>query len=196
MPSQPERWEPRTFVTANRPGERSAVAYRAVINALDIGQRRYAVDTAGPYAGQTHCNLFVWDATSAMGAEIPHNVMGPEQATVERPAGAPVPFGTRGFRELNANALLGPGGWLELHGPRYGWTECSEQEAKDAAQRGEPTIVGWFNLEGGPGHIAMVMPPPMDAVGVFVAQAGKTCFTFGPLSAGFGKRAVRYWTHA
>ena len=49
-------------------GNRSAANYNAVLDQFSVGNNpRYARRN-----GNTYCNIFVWDATRAMGAEIPH----------------------------------------------------------------------------------------------------------------------------
>ena len=52
----------------NEVGNRSMDNYQAVLN-------EFGVETNPRYLqrnGNTYCNIFVWDATKAMGAEIPH----------------------------------------------------------------------------------------------------------------------------
>ncbi len=98
--------------------------------------------------------------------------------------------------EMTANLMEG---WLKLHGPRHGWAECIERRAKEAADRGEPTIALWRNPEirsnGRPasGHVAMVLPGNEDET--FIAQAGSINAERIKLRETFGVRPVRFWTH-
>jgi hypothetical protein len=108
--------------------------------------------------GSTFCNIFAWDVTRAMGAEIPHWV---------NPSGDPTPH-LKG-NELNANAL---NSWLHAHGARYGWRQVTLAEGVDLANQGRPVVASWKN-QGGIGHIAMIRPGVATASeGPWMAQAG------------------------
>lgn len=132
----------------------------------------------------TYCNIFVWDVTRAMGAEIPHWVDA---------NGAPVGVGKG--RELNGN---GTADWLIRISSRYGWKEVGAEQAQQFANQGHPTVAAWLN-PGGIGHVAMVVPGTYSAtLGPAAAQAGARNFTQGTIAEGFGKQRlglVRYWTH-
>ena len=69
------------------------------------------------------------------------------------------------------------------------WKALSEADAKAAAARGVPVVVGWKNRPGRPGHVAMMRPNGN------IANVGKTNFQNGPVSAGFGKKQVKYYVH-
>lgn len=142
----------------NRSGRRSAAAYTAVINQFAVGENpRY--QTNGPGHGETYCNIFVWDVTRAMGAEVPHWVNN---------AGVPqVPC--CGFeQDANGNAR-----WLDKYGPQYGWTNVSADEAQRLANDGKPVVFAWDN-PAGRGHVGMVRPGSFHPLlGPAIAQAGK-----------------------
>ena len=62
------QWSEITPHKTNAEGQRSPNAYNEVLAELDVANRkRYA-----PTDKSTWCNIYVWDATKAMGCEIPH----------------------------------------------------------------------------------------------------------------------------
>lgn len=129
----------------------------------------------------TFCNIFVWDVTTALGAPIPHWV----DAQSNAPADAYAP----GARELNCNAWAT---WLPGYGARVGWAGVRADDARSAANRGEPCIALWRNPTGGPGHVAVVLPSP--GRDLRIAQAGLRCFEDEPLSHGFGSvYPITFW---
>lgn len=160
-------------------GDRNPKVYDAVLN-------QFAVEYNSRYtkrSGKTYCNIYVWDATRAMGAEIPHWVDG---------NGNPVPAGKGS--ELNGNATIG---WLEKHGTDNGWRTVSAEEAKTMADNGQPVVATWKNPNpSNPGHVAMVRPGEYtDSDTPRIAQAGWNNFNDGDVSDGFGERAVVYYAH-
>lgn len=150
---------------------RTAEGYAEALDQFDVGRhRRYQ-----PRGGRTFCNIYVWDATRALGAEIPHWV---DIATME-----PAQMGANGAGETQANALI-----LMLRARRWGWRPAGGGvAAQDAANAGTPTLVGWHNLRG-IGHVAMLRPRTSGPQ--CVAQAGKVCGDAVPLAAAFGSAAA------
>lgn len=144
----------------------------AVVTQFDVVHNpRYLAE-----GSETYCSTFVWDVTRAMGAEIPHWVMG---------------------RELNANSWAD---WLLARGAELGWTSCSPTEAVQNANHGRPAIGIWKNLKGGHGHVVVILPtpigPPTPVPGtVFVAQAGTRNFVGEPLAHSFGALPVTFYRH-
>ena len=139
-----EAWVPVDAPTTNAAGNRSADAYSQVIDQFDVENNpRYAQRD-----GNTYCNIFAWDVTRAMGAEIPHY----------REDGS----------EMDANGVAD---WLAGEGEAHGWHPVSEQEAQAMANQGKPVVVSWKN-EGGIGHIGVVRPGEMGENGPNLAQAG------------------------
>ncbi len=161
-------WEVTPPLT-NAPGNRSRAAYDQVLNQFAAGVNpRYAQkrNDAGRIVS-TYCNIFVWDATRAMGAEVPHWT---------KKNGDPSNRNDKAANELNANAL---NDWLHQHGPRFGWRQVTLQEGIDLANKGYPIVASWKNKEKKPGakraigHIAMVRPgTPHPEAGPWMAQAG------------------------
>lgn len=142
--------------------------------------RQFDLERAARYApkdGRTWCKTFLWDVLSALscGQVAAH--------WVDRlPSGVPCPPG-KGF-ETRANDIV-----LRLSHRLYSWREVSADDAYAQAELGRPTVAGWFNRQGGPGHVALVIP------GRLIAQAGAACFVGRPLASGFGDLPVTFWTH-
>lgn len=135
---------------------------------------------------KTYCNIFVWDATRAMGAEIPHWVDN---------NGNSVPVASPEGRELNANSTVQ---WLENHGQSNGWRAVTAEEAQAMANQGKPTVATWKNPNPAEaGHVAMVRPGEYDSgLGPNIAQAGGNNFNEGHvIKDGFKNRPVVYYVH-
>jgi peptidoglycan hydrolase-like protein with peptidoglycan-binding domain len=163
----------------NAPGERSSDAYNQALNQFAVGNNpRYARRN-----GNTYCNIFAWDATKAMGAEIPHWV----DRNMNK-AGVAAP----GAWEMDANSVSN---WLDRKGAENGWRQVSAAEAQVAANRGEPTLASWKN-PGGIGHIGMIRPGVLTNRGPALAQAGSRNFNDGHVADGFGRAQPEYWTHS
>ncbi len=154
---------------------RNAKLYRQVINQFNVETNpRYAVNKKG--RGETYCNIFMWDVTRAMGAEIPHYV---DPQTME-PKYYP---DTKGAREMNANAIYN---WLGTKGKEYGWKEVSPETAQQLANSGHPVVTAKQNI-GGVGHVQVVCPSMNGGydprTGVTVAQAGSTLTNYATMSS-------------
>jgi len=169
-------WIPVDAPLTNGVGNRSADAYAQTLNQFGVGTNlRYA-----PRDGNTYCNIFVWDATRAMGGEIPHWVDGAGNAT-----------GVGQGRELDAN---GTNRWLHEHGAAHGWRRVDAAEAQQLANDGHPSVASWRNPSG-IGHIGMVRPGELASQGPALAQAGSRNFNNENVADGFGNRTVEYWVH-
>jgi len=132
--------------------------YDAVIAQFDVEtNQRYRRNAQA--RGETYCNIFVWDVTRAMGAEIPHWVSDGGNPTS--------PFHGH---EMNANAVID---WLQARGCRHGWREVGPDEAQAHANRGAPAVVIWRN-DSGIGHVAIVRPGDATEAGPLLANAGET----------------------
>ena len=176
------QWEAITAPITNGSDNRSAQNYLRVISQFPLGDvvtglpphKRYA-----PLPLLTWCNILGWDVARAMAVHFPHWIRG---------------------LETRANDLCL---WLEhklrsggaMQGPEHGWSPVLELEAVKAAGRGWPTLATWYNhVAQKPGHVAWVLPSNDGTVQI--AQAGRTCFSYGPLALGFGTvKPVRFWTH-
>ena len=162
----------------SEPGQRSPTLYDNVIN-------QFAADNNPRYAhqnGSTYCNIFAWDVTRAMGAEIPHWVDASGNPTVLK------------GNELNANAV---NEWLHQHGARFGWRKTTLSDAVDQANQGCPVVASWNN-GGGIGHIAVIRPGIATAAeGPWMAQAGATNANYIRMYKVWKKSAnVEPWVHA
>lgn len=139
-------------------GSRSPERYDTIIDQFAVeANQRYRRNAQG--RGETYCNIFVWDVTRAMGAEIPHWVTD---------GGEPM-SPTHGL-ETNTNAAIG---WLHAHGRRHGWREMRMDEAQAHANRGAPAVAVWRN-DPGIGHMAIVRPGAATEDGPPLADAGET----------------------
>ncbi|MFL5354695.1 peptidoglycan-binding protein [Archangium sp.] len=171
-----QAWIPVDAPVRGNPSNRNANTYNEVLNQFAVGVNpRYT-----PRGGNTYCNIFVWDATRAMGAEIPHWV-----------DGAGNPTGVGKGRELNANATVD---WLHQHGGEQGWRKVSAEEAQRLANQGHPATAVWKNPSG-IGHVAMVRPGEITSQGPAIAQAGGRNFNNGHVKDSFGTRPVEYWVN-
>lgn len=155
-------------------GERSAQNYNAVIDQFNVATNpRYKIRN-----NNTYCNIFGWDVTVAMGAELPH--------WINRATNEPYTYDTSKSysqnaavaRELNANSVAD---WVRDYGPNYGWRPATAQEAQAAANAGKPTIGVWKNT-GGIGHVIVVRPNPTNDGEIHIAQAGASNYNHGTLS--------------
>lgn len=170
-------------------GQRSASTYRSVIDQFDVeNNERYRVNKQG--IGDTYCNIFTWDVTRAMGAEVPH--------FIETATGKPVSSGGAGITELNANNV---NDWLNKYGSNYGWTKVSAEEAQYYANNGMPAITSWKNSNGH-GHLQVVSPSEDETYnssrGVTIAQAGRQLKNYDYIDTVYGNNAlskVEYFVH-
>lgn len=139
---------------------------------------RYKVeDVNGDGRSETWCNLFVSDVTAALGCPVPR---------VLTKAGS--------FRWFRADDQCE---WFRRDGYAvHGWQQVDASVARMKAQTGNPVVACWRSLSvHTPSHVAIVMPSH-GAPGVWIAQAGGSNFSRGPLESGFGKLSpVYFWSH-
>jgi peptidoglycan hydrolase-like protein with peptidoglycan-binding domain len=165
-------------LTSSAEEGRSRETYDRVIDQFGVGTNpRYERRN-----GNTYCNIFAWDVTRAMGAEVPHWV---------RRDGSPAQAFERGAHEMNGNETAR---WLERHGSRYGWRRATAEEAQDAANGGRPAVVARHN-PGGVGHIAVVRPGEITDRGPAIAQAGARNFNNGHVRDVWRRNEPSYWVH-
>ena len=175
-----EAWRPTSPSVVSGASNRSAGLYRQVLDQFGVeSSERYRPYRRG---NDTYCNIFVWDATSAMGCEIPHFV---------DPDGTPRAYpDVSGAYELDANGVHN---WLVNSGPEYGWREVSAEEAQAWANAGKPAVTAYNNV-GGIGHVQMVCPSAdgkYDPVrGVTVTQAGSSRYNYAYISSTDRKSVV------
>ncbi|HEX8139853.1 MAG TPA: LysM domain-containing protein [Pyrinomonadaceae bacterium] len=165
----------------NDPGKRQRNIYDQVLNQFAVGHNPRYIRT-----GQaTFCNIFTWDVTRAMGAQIPHWINSASQIME--------PF-TSGASEVNAN---GTQRWLENFGSAHGWNQTDEQGAQAAANQGKPAVAVRRNpIAGRHGHIVMVRPGSINSRGPATAQAGSSNFNMGHLRDGFADLPnIKFFKH-
>lgn len=186
---------------------RTAAQLDAVLDQFDIESKLVSVSRYAPHDGNTYCATLVWDATRAMGCEIPHWV--DENLASTTPGQV-----SEGKRELNANAWEQE--WMPKRGLTLeGWRRGSADMASSAAEVGQPVVAIWYNpptwkdekgvhhKESAPGrervehhgHTAMVAPAH-GAKGVHVAQAGAKCYRLVPVETGFAGHQPSFYIHA
>jgi hypothetical protein len=158
--------------TQSAPATRSALRTLAVVGQfgldLDRLNPRYGnrdID-GNPATLETTCNYLVRDFCAAM--RVP-------------------------LQGARANDMVA---WLaSQEASLLGWAVVSEHAARGCAAEGFAVLAGWFNRNGGPGHVAVVVPS-LEEDGTYVAQSGALCFSHGLIQAGFGSLAVTYFAHA
>lgn len=155
-----ERWKPVASRIISTPDARSAAQLDAVLAQFHVESNpRYR-----PGGGVTWCNIFTWDWSLAMGAEIPHWVDG---------------------KETTANILAG---WLAAH-----WTEHGPRDAQGEANAGRPCVAVAVN-RAGPGHIAPVRPGEWKAGGPWVCNVGARNVERSLTAARFGRLEPRFYS--
>jgi len=181
-----EQWKPAVPAITSSPASRSPELYRAVIEQFQVGTaERYR-----PFRnGSTYCNIYVWDVTRAMGAEIP--------LYTDPSTGEPRYYpDTKGARSMGATAM---DQWLSAHGREYGWREVDAETAQMYANSGTPAVT----TAGSMGHVQVVCPSRdggFDKIrGVTVAQAGRIVTDYTHISSIYGtnslNNSVRYWVY-
>jgi len=174
--------KPPDLTSYSAPQHRSAYNLVRVIEQFHVGtSERYRVrDTSGDGKPDTFCNIFASDVALGMGVVLPHDVL--DSGDPAEPMHG---------KELSANATVR---WLRQHGPRYGWQQVTEGEARAAADEGRFAVVTWLNVAGS-GHIAVLRPS--EAGHTMIAQAGRSCFEKGTLAQGFGGHSLEceFWAN-
>lgn len=168
-------------------GSRNANLYNQVIKQFNVEKNsRYT-----PYKnGSTYCNIYVWDVTTAMGAQIPHRVDSNGDIAKD---------GTSNVKYMTANSMYD---WLGGKGKEYGWKEVSAEEAQKYANMGSPAVSSWKNPKGH-GHIQMVAPSKdgryNESKGVAISQAGSKVIEYGHITdvfKGSKLKEIKYFVHA
>jgi LysM repeat protein len=165
----------------NGPGQRDPAIYSQLINQFAVGNNpRYL-----PGDGNTYCNIFAWDVSRAMGAEIPHWI--DSSGNIAAP-------GALHASEMNINGGVN---WMRSHGvTQFGWNSGTPKQAQDAANQGKVSVVMWKNTGSGHGHVAVLRPGTATAGGPEIAQAGRHNFNDGHVVNGFGHLGpLEYFWH-
>lgn len=137
---------------------------------VESAERYRRRDVDGNGVIDTFCNFFVRDVCRLFGLELPAS--------------------------MRANELIA---WLvSSEGRAAGWeqlaVENDEHVAQAMADAGQLVIACWFNKNGHPGHMALVVPS-LGMPGVWIAQAGRNNFSRGVLAQGFGGLPVTFFAH-
>lgn len=211
----------REGLITNYSGNRSRESYIEVIEQFRVEEvDRYTPKIIRKITGNgkrndTYCNIFVWDVTSAMNAEIPHWVS-MEISTKGYPV-PPMTYENNGGHEQNAGDVVD---WLNEFGYMHGWTKIDwhfidlrpgvdlirkiEHVAQNKANAGYPVVVVIKHPDGG-GHNAVVRPGTYDYdKGVAIAQAGDYILNDAHLVDAYGpyeqnwledRGKYQYWLH-
>ncbi|MCL2627813.1 MAG: hypothetical protein FWD44_03850 [Oscillospiraceae bacterium] len=182
-----EWWRPTTPAISSTINNRSASLYTAVVDQFNVEQsERYRPGRQG----NTYCNIFAWDVTRAMGAELPYYT--------DPKTGAPMIYpDIKGAKYMMARDM---DKWLEEHGPKYGWHQVDAEAAQMHANAGRPVVTSANHTS----HMQVVIPSKdgnYDPVrGVAIAQAGRIVSNYMHISGIYGantlKNNIRYWVHA
>jgi hypothetical protein len=170
----------------NGSDNRNPISYAKALEQFDVEHNpRYSQrDSNGDGKVDTFCNKFLADGSRALGCEIPAILFSYSRAN----DGTIVLLG----KELSANGMAE---WFASKKDELaGWHEVNASDAILRANDGFPTVVIWNN-PGGTGHVAWVLPSPVDGP-MQVAQAGSTNFFNGPIRKGFGNaQGLKFYTH-
>lgn len=171
-------WIPLNAPIQSSQNERSPELYMAIIKQfrVEINHRYTHRD------GKTYCNIFAWDVTRAMSAEIPHWA---------NSAGVPCSPDSEDSNRMNCNAMWR---WLHTVGDKYGWHKIDMPNAINSANNGCPTI-GIYHNTSGNGHVAILRPYCTLESGPSFAQAGKKCFLNGTINDAFADKRPEFWTN-
>lgn len=163
-----QRDRPTQAPTTSDLTDRSAYRYFSVIEQFHVEQSpRYAPDV------NTYCNIFVWDVTRAMNAEIPHWIINndPEASSAIGASGA-FSVGPQDRQETRVNDLVD---WLKDYGQAHGWRRVDARMAEQMAEEGRPSIAIAASVDPShAGHVAMIRPATVnDPRGPALTQAGR-----------------------
>ena len=177
-------WRPVIPAITSSEENRNPELYRSVIS-------QFRVETAERYRpfrnGSTYCNIFMWDVTCAMGAEIPHYT----DYETGRPRFYPDVSGAKAMTAVEID------GWLKTYGDAYGWRQVDAETAQRYANEGKPAVTTGGSLD----HVQVVCPSKngeYDPVkGVTIAQAGSKVTSYAYISSIYGNSLdkISYFVH-
>lgn len=171
---------------------RNAALLRRIADQFGLGiHPRYAAGL-----GQTWCNLFLSDFTRACGCEIPRSIRGVYLRAFHQILWLRGELRWRDLKITPANGIVGLPELLPMQGAHHGWHAVDAAGARARAALGQPTVIVWRNPHpDASSHVGAVMPSSDGTT--MIAQAGATCFGYGPASAGFGDlEPLEYFSHA
>jgi hypothetical protein len=187
-----DRDNPVNAPLSNDATNRSAYDYAQVINQFRVEEeknRRYQPDE------KTYCNIFLWDVTRAMHAEIPHWIItgDPNEASaVDANGNFTVDKSRR--RPITVNETVN---WLRKHADTIGWRPVDAATARAMAHDGHPAIAIWKNPNPKvSGHVAIVRPGSLNEDdGVAIAQAGRSPDQAAHMDTLTHPENYEYWCH-
>ena len=194
LQSPNSRGTPVRVPLTNDVDNRSAYHYFKVIEQFEVeSSPRYEPGT------KTYCNIFAWDVTRAMGAEIPHWVIiGDKSGASAVDIDGKFKVEAKKREELKVNQTVS---WLKNHGKTNGWRRVDARMAQQMANDGHPTIAVWENPDPeSSGHITVVRPGSIgDDRGVAIAQSGRLVLDARHIKTGFNdpdlEKPIQYWYH-
>lgn len=120
-----------------------------------------------PRDGATYCNCYVAVLTAALRCPVPPRLANLQHSWLKSP-----------------EALLA------------GWMPVDPETARQRAAMGYPTVAAWRNpRDDKPGHIALLVPAPQGATGLYVTAAGSENFIRAPIGRSFGNNKPDLFTH-
>lgn len=177
-----QQWRPIDPIITSDETDRSAENYNAVIDQLWVEKNQRYADKANV----TWCNIFMWDVTKAMGAEIPYYVNNITGEAEQYRQGI--------FEVAHQQSAKDYFYWLRKHGADYGWRKVSAAEGQSAANRGRPAVVLYRS-----GHCQVIRPFREDGShnsgrDICYAQAGSPK-AYGYQSQMFTDLLGEVWIH-
>lgn len=135
---------------------------------------------------KTFCNMLVSDLTRALGCEVPHLLPKPVDC----------PHCGEHFPGYGEARVLEMRQWLVGEGiASHGWERLTDGHVAQAmADQGQVAVALYQGPVASSGHVALVIPS-QGQPGVWIAQAGASCFSRGLLGRGFGALPVEFFGH-
>ncbi|WDV47119.1 peptidoglycan-binding domain-containing protein [Clostridiaceae bacterium M8S5] len=149
---------------------------------------------------KSYCNIYVWDVTKAMSAEIPHWIYRSNDSIYKYNTQISYSENAKIAHELSANSVYK---WMKKHHKEIGYKRVNALNAQQSANKGNPTITMWYSKFGGSGHMQIVRPLPYNesynpSKGVYISQAGSKNYRAIYLRNEYSKKyqnELIYYTH-
>lgn len=178
-----QQWKPIDPILTSSEGDRSRENYNAVIDQLWVEKNQRYTDRDN----KTFCNIFMWDVTKAMGAEIPYYV--------NRQTGAAEEYRPGILADAYQQSAADYYRWMNRHGAEYGWKKVSAKEGQEAANRGEPAVALYLF-----GHCQVIRPFPENSG---ESPQGNICYAQAGSPKAYGYQPTfltdltgQVWVHA
>jgi hypothetical protein len=175
---------------------RDPVTYNNVIDQFKVEENpRYTPSTKYNY-----CDLFVWDVTRAMGAEIPRWIVEGYGAPIwpYKDEEGKIWIDTTKTQESSDDPNMGQSAndmneWLNEYGLQYSWHEVSAEQAQEYANQGYPTVASRYYAHK-IGHIGLVRPGAV-LNGPALAQAGDRNINRAHVYDIFPREGTQFFVH-